>query len=73
MFRSALGLGPVFLFVAVISALFGFGTASSGAGDVAKVLFPVFLTLAVLSFVGVCVFYLRDTARTPTGSGDRSP
>jgi uncharacterized membrane protein YtjA (UPF0391 family) len=63
MFRSALGLGPVFLFLAVVAALFGFGTPSSGAGDVARVLFVAFLALAALSFAGVWVLHRRDTAR----------
>ena len=66
MFRSALGLGPVFLFIAVIAALVGFGPATGDARDVARVLFFPFLALAVLSFVGVWVFYLRDNARRET-------
>jgi uncharacterized membrane protein YtjA (UPF0391 family) len=39
MFRPFVRLYPVFLVVALISALYGFGTASSGAGDWAKVLY----------------------------------
>ena len=84
MFRTALGLGPVFLFIAVIAALVGFGTATGDVGDVAKVLFFVFLALAGLSFVGVWVFHMRDNAqremawhryssRLHPGGGDRSP
>lgn len=52
MFRSALGLGVVFLIVALIAALFGFGVVSAESWMVAKIFFFIFLVLAVLSFVG---------------------
>jgi uncharacterized membrane protein YtjA (UPF0391 family) len=52
MFRSILGLGVVFLVIALVAALFGFGVVSAESWLVAKILFFVFLVLAVLSFVG---------------------
>ena len=63
MVRPFLRLYPVFLVVALISALYGFGTASSGAGDWAKALFVAFLALAALSFLGGWLLDDRDTAR----------
>ncbi len=47
MLRMALA----FLIVAVVSALFGFGLIADVSLDAAKVLFFVFLVLAVVSFV----------------------
>lgn len=41
----------VFLVVALIAAVFGFGLIASTAAGIAKILFVVFLILAVLSFV----------------------
>jgi uncharacterized membrane protein YtjA (UPF0391 family) len=41
----------VFLVIALIAALFGFGGIASGAMGLAKILFLVFLALAVISFV----------------------
>lgn len=41
----------VFLVVALIAGLFGFGLIASTAAGIAKILFVVFLILAVLSFV----------------------
>jgi uncharacterized membrane protein YtjA (UPF0391 family) len=52
MFRNVLGLGVLFLIIALIAALFGFGVVSSESWFVAKVFFFIFLVLAVLSFVG---------------------
>jgi uncharacterized membrane protein YtjA (UPF0391 family) len=49
--RSMLGLGVVFLVVALIAALFGFGVVSGESWAVARVFFFVFLVLAVVSFV----------------------
>ncbi len=63
MFRPFVRLYPVFLVVALISALYGFGTASSGAGDWAKVLSAVFLALAALSLLGGWLLDDRETAR----------
>jgi uncharacterized membrane protein YtjA (UPF0391 family) len=42
----------VFLVIALIAALFGFGLVSGIAYDAAKILFFVFIVLAVLSFLG---------------------
>jgi len=52
MFRSALGLGVVFLVIALLAGLFGFIGVGSLAWEGAKIFFFVFLVLAVLSFVG---------------------
>jgi uncharacterized membrane protein YtjA (UPF0391 family) len=41
----------VFLVIALIAALFGFGGIAAGAVGIAKVLFVVFLVLAVASFL----------------------
>jgi uncharacterized membrane protein YtjA (UPF0391 family) len=41
----------VFLVVALIAALFGFGVIASTAAGIAKVLFLVFLVLFVVSFL----------------------
>lgn len=40
-----------FFVVAIIAALFGFTNIAGSAVDIAKILFVVFLILAVLSFV----------------------
>jgi uncharacterized membrane protein YtjA (UPF0391 family) len=58
MFRTALGLGVVFLVVAVVAALFGFGIVSDGSWLLAKIFFFIFVVLAVLSFVGG--FFVRS-------------
>jgi uncharacterized membrane protein YtjA (UPF0391 family) len=59
MLRLTLGLGVGFLVVALIAALFGFGVVSSSFLGGAKILFFVFLVLAVLAFVGGIVFRRR--------------
>jgi uncharacterized membrane protein YtjA (UPF0391 family) len=41
----------VFLVVALIAAIFGFGVIAAGAAGIAKVLFVVFLVGAVVSFL----------------------
>jgi uncharacterized membrane protein YtjA (UPF0391 family) len=41
----------VFLVIALIAALFGFGGIASGAMGLAKILFLVFIALAVITFV----------------------
>ena len=41
----------VFFVIALIAALFGFGGIAAGAVGIAKVLFFVFLVLAVASFL----------------------
>jgi uncharacterized membrane protein YtjA (UPF0391 family) len=58
MLRYALGLGVVFLVIALIAGLFGFVGVASYSWAGAQVLFFVFLVLAVLAFVRGYV--LRD-------------
>lgn len=47
-----LRLAVVFLVIALIAAFFGFGAVESVAWGGAKILFFIFLVLAVLSFLG---------------------
>jgi len=47
-----LRLAILFLVIALIAAFFGFGLVSGMAYDAAKILFFVFIVLAVLSFLG---------------------
>jgi uncharacterized membrane protein YtjA (UPF0391 family) len=47
----------VFLVIALIAALFGFGGIAAGAADIARVLFFIFLAVCVLLFIlGLTVF-----------------
>lgn len=41
----------VFLVIALIAALFGFGGIAAGAVEIAKVLFFVFVAMAVVAFI----------------------
>jgi uncharacterized membrane protein YtjA (UPF0391 family) len=41
----------VFLVIALIAALFGFGGIAAGAMSIAKLLFFVFLVMAVVAFI----------------------
>ena len=41
----------VFLIIALVAAIFGFGGIASSAVGIAKILFFVFLVMAVISFV----------------------
>ena len=41
----------IFFVIALIAAVLGFGGIAAGAADIDKLLFVVFLVLAVLSFV----------------------
>ncbi|MDB5941121.1 MAG: hypothetical protein JWQ13_687 [Ramlibacter sp.] len=41
----------VFLIVALIAALFGFGGIAAGAVEIAKILFFVFVAMAVVTFI----------------------
>ena len=41
----------VFLVIALIAALFGFGGITAGATGIAKILFYIFLIVAVISLV----------------------
>jgi uncharacterized membrane protein YtjA (UPF0391 family) len=47
-----LRLAILFLVIALIAALFGFGLVGSMAYDAAKICFFVFIVLAVLSLLG---------------------
>jgi uncharacterized membrane protein YtjA (UPF0391 family) len=47
-----LRLAILFLVIALIASLFGFGLVTSVAYDAAKILFFVFIVLAVLAFLG---------------------
>jgi len=61
MLRTTIGLGVVFLVIALIAGLFGFVGVGSLAWEGAKILFFIFLVLAVLAFVGG-VFFRRGSA-----------
>jgi uncharacterized membrane protein YtjA (UPF0391 family) len=52
MLRTTIGLGVAFLVIALIAGLFGFIGVGSLAWEGAKILFFIFLVLAVLAFVG---------------------
>lgn len=41
----------VFLVIALVAALFGFGGIAAGAVDIAKILFFVFVIMAIVTFV----------------------
>jgi uncharacterized membrane protein YtjA (UPF0391 family) len=47
-----LRLAIVLLVVALIASLFGFGIIASAFGEAAKIVFFVFIVLAVLAFLG---------------------
>jgi uncharacterized membrane protein YtjA (UPF0391 family) len=47
-----LRLAILFLVIALVAALFGFGVFAGIAFSAAKILFFIFLVLAVLSFLG---------------------
>jgi uncharacterized membrane protein YtjA (UPF0391 family) len=51
----------VFFVVAIVAALFGFGGIASGAVEIAKVLFFLFL----IAFVVSLVLHLRGRGRGP--------
>ena len=40
-----------FLIIAIVAAVFGFGGIASGATEIAKILFFVFLAITVVSFL----------------------
>jgi uncharacterized membrane protein YtjA (UPF0391 family) len=61
MLRTTIGLGVTFLVIALIAALVGFGAVESIAWEGAKILFFIFLVLAVLAFVGG-FFFRRGNA-----------
>ncbi len=41
----------IFLVIAIIAAIFGFGNIAEGAADIAKILFYIFVVLFVLSLI----------------------
>ena len=41
----------VFLVIALVAALFGFGGIAAGAVEIAKVLFFIFVILAIVTFI----------------------
>jgi uncharacterized membrane protein YtjA (UPF0391 family) len=45
----------VFFVIALIAAVFGFGGIAAGAVEIAKVLFFIFVVLAIVSFIGSLV------------------
>jgi uncharacterized membrane protein YtjA (UPF0391 family) len=61
MLRTTIGLGVVFLVIALIAALVGFGAVGSIAWGGARIFFFIFLVLAVLAFLGG-YFSRRGTA-----------
>ncbi len=41
----------IFFVISIVAAIFGFGGISEGAGDIAKVLFYIFIVLFVLTLI----------------------
>jgi len=60
MLNTTMNLGVLFLVIALIAGLFGFIGVGSLAWEGAKILFFIFLVLAVLSFLGG--FFRRGSA-----------
>jgi uncharacterized membrane protein YtjA (UPF0391 family) len=54
-----LRLAVTFLVIALLAALFGFGGVASYSWEGAKILFVVFLVLAVLSYLGGTYYHKR--------------
>lgn len=54
----------IFLVIAIIAALFGFGVIASTAASIAKVLFFIFLVLFVITLIagGAFVKKVKDSA-----------
>jgi uncharacterized membrane protein YtjA (UPF0391 family) len=48
---SMLHYTVVFFVIALVAALFGFGGIAAGAAEIAKVLFFIFLVIAVVTFI----------------------
>jgi uncharacterized membrane protein YtjA (UPF0391 family) len=55
----------LFLVVAVIAAVFGFGNVAEGATDIAKVLFYIFLAICAILLIAGAMTY-----RAIAGPGD---
>ena len=49
--ESMLHYAVVFFVIALIAAVFGFGGIASGAVEIAKILFFVFLVIAAITFI----------------------
>jgi len=47
-----LRLALLFLVIAIVAAIFGFGLVAGMAYDAAKIFFFVFIVLAVIAFIG---------------------
>jgi uncharacterized membrane protein YtjA (UPF0391 family) len=47
----------LFLVIAVIAAIFGFGNVAAGATEIAKVLFYIFLAICVILLIAGAVTY----------------
>jgi uncharacterized membrane protein YtjA (UPF0391 family) len=41
----------IFLIIAIIAAIFGFGNIAAGATDIARILFFIFIVLFILSLI----------------------
>jgi uncharacterized membrane protein YtjA (UPF0391 family) len=41
----------IFFVIAIVAALFGFGGIASGAASIAKILFFIFITIAVITLL----------------------
>jgi len=59
-----LGWAILFLVVAIVAALFGFGGIAAAATDIAQILFVIFLLLFVASLV---LHLVRGRGRRPPG------
>ena len=57
----------LFLIIAVIAAVFGFGNVAEGAADIAKVFFYIFLAICALLLIAGAMTY-----RAVAGPGDSS-
>lgn len=62
MLRTTMSLGVAFLVIALIAGFFGFLAVGSLAWGGAKILFLIFLVLAVLAFLGGFLSRSRHTA-----------
>ena len=49
--KTMLNYAVIFLVVALVAAVFGFGGIAAGAVEIAKILFFIFALMAIVSFV----------------------
>jgi uncharacterized membrane protein YtjA (UPF0391 family) len=61
MLRTTMGLGVLFVVIALVAGLFGFGYVSANSWAAARIFFFIFLVLAVLSFLGGFLYSRRST------------